>query len=40
SGIVASFERYNYQVKAVFNGTASDDGTEDRYNSFMNYLNV
>lgn len=40
AGIVASFERYNYQVKAVFNGTASDDGTEDRYNSFMNYLNV
>ncbi|TCD03898.1 CBS domain-containing protein [Pedobacter psychroterrae] len=40
SGIVASFERYNYQVKAVFNGTVSDDGTEDRYNSFMNYLNV
>ncbi|MBB2149370.1 CBS domain-containing protein [Pedobacter gandavensis] len=40
SGIIASFERYNYQVKAVFNSTISDDGTEDRYNSFMNYLNV
>lgn len=40
SGIIASFERYNYQVKAVFNGTISDDGTEDRYNSLMNYLNV
>jgi len=40
SGLVASFERYNYQVKAIFNGNASDDGTEDRYNSFMNYLNV
>ncbi len=40
SGIIASFERYNYQVKAVFNTTLSDDGTEDRYNSFMNYLNV
>lgn len=40
SGLVASFERYNYVVKAIFNGTASDDGTEDRYNSFMNYLNV
>jgi len=40
SSIVASFERYNYQVKAVFNSTATDDGTEDRYNSFMNYLNV
>lgn len=40
SGIIASFERYNYQVKAVFNSTKSDDGTEDRFNSFMNYLNV
>ena len=40
SGIISSFERYNYQVKAVFNTTLADDGTEDRYNSFMNYLNV
>lgn len=40
SGIIASFERYEYQVKAVFNSTISDSGTEDRYNSFMNYLNV
>lgn len=40
SGIISSFERYNYQVKAVFNSTKADDGTEDRFNSFMNYLNV
>lgn len=40
SGIIASFERFNYQIKAVFNSTQSDNGTEDRYNSFMNYLNV
>lgn len=40
SGMIASFERYDYQVKAVFNSTATDQGTEDRYNSFMNYLNV
>lgn len=40
SGIISSFERYNYVVKAVFNGTMTDDGTEDRYNSLMNYLNV
>lgn len=40
SGIISSFERYNYQVKAVFNNTKADDGTEDRFNSFMNYLNV
>ena len=40
SGIISSFERYNYQVKAVFNTTTSDNGTEDRFNSFMNFLNV
>ena len=40
SGIISSFERYDYQVKAVFNSTITDNGTEDRYNSFMNYLNV
>lgn len=40
SGIIASFERYSYQVKSVFNGTISDNGTEDRFNSLMNYLNV
>jgi acetoin utilization protein AcuB len=40
SSIVASFERYDYEVKAVFNNTNHDDGSLDRYNSFMNYLNV
>ncbi len=40
SAITASFERYNYDVKAVFNSTTTDSGTEDRYNSLMNYLNV
>ena len=40
SGIIASFERYDYEVKAVYNNTTSDDGTTDRYNSLMNYLNV
>lgn len=41
SGIVAAFERYNYEIKAVFNNTSyDDDGSMDRFNSFMNYLNV
>lgn len=40
SSIIASFERYDYEVKAVFNNTQSDDGSADRFNSFMNYLNV
>ena len=40
SSIISAFERYNYEVKAVFNNTQGDDGSADRFNSFMNYLNV
>lgn len=40
SAIIASFERYDYEIRAVFNNTAYDDGSWDRYQSFMNYLNV
>jgi len=40
TGLVASFERYNYSVLAVFNNTQTDDGSQERYDSFMNYLNV
>lgn len=40
SGIVASFERYDYEVKAVYNNSNNDDDSMDRFNSFMNYLNV
>ncbi|MBB6500556.1 CBS domain-containing protein [Pedobacter cryoconitis] len=40
SGIISAFERYDYQVKAVFNSTITDNGTEDRYNLLMSYLNV
>ncbi|RZJ77639.1 MAG: CBS domain-containing protein [Flavobacterium sp.] len=40
SAIVASFERYDYQIKAVYNNTQNDDSSTDRYNSLMNYLNV
>ncbi|WP_421938647.1 CBS domain-containing protein [Pedobacter sp.] len=40
TGLVASFERYDYQVKEVYNNTQVDNGTQERYDSFMNYLNV
>lgn len=40
SGIVSTFERYEYEVKAVFNNSKHDDGSMDRFDSFMNYLNV
>lgn len=40
TSLVASFERYDYQVKEVYNNTQVDDGSQERFDSFMNYLNV
>jgi len=40
SGIVASFLRYDYIVKATFNDLKSDEGTQDRYDQLMNYLDI
>jgi CBS domain-containing protein len=40
SSIIASFLRYDYHVKATFNDSKSDDGTSDRYNQLMNYLDI
>ncbi len=40
TGLVASFERYNYVVKEVYNNTQIDNGSQERYDSLMNYLNV
>lgn len=38
--IIAAFLRYNYTIKATFNTIKSDDGTLDRYDQLMNYLNI
>ena len=40
SSIIASFLRYNYIVKATFNDIKADDGTQDRYDQLMNYLDI
>jgi predicted transcriptional regulator len=40
SAIVATFMRYEYDVKATFNHTGDNDGSKDRYDSLMNYLNL
>lgn len=40
SGIISTFERYNYEVKAVYHNVQQDDTSSNRYNSLMNYLNV
>jgi len=40
SPIVAAFERYNYEVKEVYNETEYSEDMKERYDSFMRYLNV
>jgi len=40
SNIIATFLRYEYDVKATFNHSEHDDGAMDRYASLMNYLNL
>jgi len=38
--IIASFERYDYNIKASFQEADYFDGLQERYDSLMNYLNV
>lgn len=38
--IIASFERYEYQIKASFQETDFFDSLKERYDSLMAYLNV
>ena len=40
SAIVATFMRYEYEVKATFNHIDENDNSKDRYDSLMNYLNL
>lgn len=40
SNIVATFLRYEYDVKATFNHSEHEDGAMERYASLMNYLNL
>jgi acetoin utilization protein AcuB len=40
SAIIATFLRYDYDIKATFNHTDDNDVSKDRYDSLMNYLNL
>ncbi|MGI8894013.1 MAG: CBS domain-containing protein [Bacteroidia bacterium] len=40
SRITASFNRYNYEIKATYHESEHDTDLQDRYDSFMNYLNI
>jgi len=40
SGIVATFERFEYEVKAIHNDVQYTEELKDRYDALMRYLNV
>ncbi|MFN8287145.1 MAG: CBS domain-containing protein [Chitinophagales bacterium] len=40
AGIIASFERYNYEVKSVHNDVEYGEDLKDRYDALMRYLNI
>jgi len=40
SSIVASFERFGYTVKHIYQETTYIEILKDRYDSLMNYLNI
>lgn len=40
SNIIATFLRYEYDIKATFNHSEENGNSRDRYDSLMNYLNV
>lgn len=40
SSIVSSFERYNYEVKSIYNEVEYSEDLKDRYDALMRYLNV
>lgn len=40
SGIIQTFNRYNYSVKAAFQNSDFNKGLDDRLNEFMHFLNI
>lgn len=40
SGIIQTFNRYNYSVKATFHTGEFDRGMNDRLNEFLHFLNI
>ncbi|MEO6883648.1 MAG: CBS domain-containing protein [Bacteroidia bacterium] len=40
SAILQTFTRYNYRIKASFHQSGLLEDTKDRFDSFMNYINI
>lgn len=39
-GVLQTFERYNYNIKAIYSEQDDQDDLRERYDSLMNYLNI
>lgn len=40
SGIIQTFERYNYVISGSFHKSETEDDLQKRYNAFLHYLNM
>ena len=40
SGMIATFERFGYEIRATFNEGLAVDTLRERYDALINYLNV
>jgi acetoin utilization protein AcuB len=40
SGIIQTFNRYNYSIKATYNHADYSNGLDDRLNEFLHFLNI
>ena len=40
SPLIASFDRFNYEIKASFHESAHEEDLQSRYEQFLKYLNI
>jgi CBS domain-containing protein len=40
SGVIQTFERFNYKLKATFHESSNDESLQDRFDSLMNFLDL
>ena len=40
SSVIASFDRFNYEIKAYFHESSHEEDLQSRYDQFLKYLNI
>ena len=40
SSVIASFDRFNYEIKASFHESSHEEDLQSRYDQFLKYLNI